>query len=337
MIYLNTSGSAYEIGVQHGCTCPEAIRLAYQAFGQRSTTSVPQSQIDASVRSVEGRLQRVFPQTLEEMRGIAESARVSCREVLLRNGASALLRPQPNRGCSTIGFADSDAGVLLGKTADWAVQGAERFAVWQRYQPGDGEGLAFIHYTAAGMIWSEGGLNAAGVGMVLNALPGVVGSSREGVPTTVLDRGVLQRCHTVQDAIDFLGQHDVMCCGFNVMLADASGDLAFVEVVPGNQAVRRIDEDYLIHTNHCLCPETARRQTHVTDNSIARYQTLQSIVPPAPRTLAGMMTLLRYHSGPGAISHVCTVFAIIVAPAQGRIWGANGYPPAVPFVEYQLQ
>lgn len=61
MIYLDTSGSAYEIGVQHGRTCPEAIWFAYQAFGQRSAPSVAPSQIDAGVRSVEERLQRFFP------------------------------------------------------------------------------------------------------------------------------------------------------------------------------------------------------------------------------------------------------------------------------------
>ena len=31
-----------------------------------------------------------------------------------------------------------------------------------------------------------------------------------------------------------------------------------------------------------------------------------------------------------------TVYAMIVAPARGRLRGAEGFPPDVPFVEYRV-
>ena len=33
MIHLNSSGFAYDIGRQHGASCPAAVRLAYEAWG----------------------------------------------------------------------------------------------------------------------------------------------------------------------------------------------------------------------------------------------------------------------------------------------------------------
>ena len=222
---------------------------------------------------------------------------------------------------------------------------------WQRVQPRSGEGYTFIHYGCAGTLWTEGGLNEAGLGMVLNGLP-VTGPSEEGVPWVPITRGVLQHCRDVQEATDFLARYDVMCWGFHLTLADAGGDLASIEVAPGAQAVRRPQGDSLIHTNHCLYHETkalemdeaavaAYGQTGLVENSLARYRTLERIVPPAPRTLESMKTLLRDRSVPGAISQngehgMRTTYAMVIAPAQGIIWGAEGFPPEVPFVEYSV-
>ena len=269
---------------------------------------------------------------------------MNCREAIIGNGTGG-------PSCSCIGFADSDVGALLGKTADWNVTRPENFAAWQRYEPAAGQGHTFIHYGCAGTRWTEGGLNEAGLGMVLNGLPGS-GSSPDSVPTLPLARGVLQQCRDVQDALDWLARYDAMYWGFNLILADAAGDLAFIEMVPGAQGVQRATEDYLIHTNHCLRAETSGYQMSdealvtygyagLAENSRTRYETLSRIVPRAPRTRAAMESLLRDRSTPGAISQngeqgMHTVYAMAVAPARGKLWGAEGYPVDVPFVEYEI-
>lgn len=349
MNHLNNVGSAYEIGRQHGASCPAAIRLAYQAWAR--FPGVTDSQVDAGLALVRQRLQRSFPETLEEMRGIADGSGLSEREVLALNCFDAVLGVATGRlCCSTIGFADSDVGVLLGKTADWNVEGAEDISAWQRYQPLPGEGYTFIHFGCAGTLWTEGGLNEAGLGMVLNGLP-VTGPS-EGVPWVPLARGVLQHCGTVQEALTFLARYDVMGWGFHLILADARGDLASIEVAPGVQAVRRPQGDVLFHTNHCLYQETralemdeaavdAYGQRGLLENSRARYRTLERMIPPAPRTLSAMQALLRDRSAVGPISQngeqgMRTAYAMIIAAARGRIWAAEGYPPEFPFVEYAI-
>lgn len=348
MIRLCNQGSAYDIGFQHGTACPDAVSLAYEVW--LGKLDVDDSQLEAGIRTVEDRLAEHFPEILDEMHGLADGSGLPYRQILGLNCFDAVrgARSDPSR-CSSIGFSASDVGVLLGKTADWNVMEAEGLATWQRYEPDQGH--TFIHYGCAGTLWTEGGLNDAGLGMVLNGLP-ASGQSPQAVPWVPLTRGVLQHCASVEEATRFLGEYDVMCWGVNLMLADSGGDLAFVEVVPGAQAVCRPEQDYLIHTNHCLCAEIGGHRLSdevmaalglpsLTENSLARYGTLERIAPLAPRTLAGMEELLRDRSPSGAISQdgedgMWTAYAMVVAPELGKIWGAEGFPPNVPFVEYQV-
>ena len=348
MIHLDNAGSAYEIGRQHGASCPEAVRLACEAWLRCAPIDAPRT--EAGIRLVKERLGRFFPELLREAEGIADGSAQSLDRILVLNCSEAIIgRAAAGPLCSCIGFADSDHGPLIGKTADWRVDHPQDLAAWQRYGPWRGEGYRFVHYGGAGTWWSEGGLNEAGLGMVLNGLPGS-GAGPDSVPALALARGVLQHCGTVPEALEWLGRHDVMYWGFNLILADRDGDLAQVEVVPGAQGVQRAAEDYLVHTNHCLLAETrgpmldeetmsAYGYAGLARNSEERYRTLQGLVPGAPRSLAGMEALLRDRSFPGAISQsgeqgMHTVYAMIVAPATGKLWGAEGFPPEVPFVEY---
>ena len=307
---------------------------------------------EEGLRLVKERLGRFFPECLEEVRGIADGAGQTLDRILVLNCPDAMIgRASGVPSCSCIGFVDSDHGPLIGKTADWQVEHAQDLTTWQHYRPRRGEGYRFIHYGGAGTWWSEGGLNEAGLGMVLNGLPGE-GLSPDSVPTLPLARGVLQHCASVRDAIDWLARYDVMYLGFNLMLADRKGDLACVEVVPGAQGVQRPDGDCLVHTNHCLVPETRAVDLGeerladygypgLMENSEARYRNLLKRVPEAPRTLESMEALLRDRSDSGAVSQrgeqgMHTVYAMIVAPARGRLRGAEGFPPDVPFVEYTV-
>ena len=350
MIHLNNAGSAYEIGRHHGASCPGAVRLACDAWLRVAPIEMPRA--EAGIRLVKERLARFFPECLEEARGIADASGQTLDRILVLNCSDAMIgRAASGRSCSCIGFVDSDHGPLIGKTADWQVDHAQDLTAWQHYRPRRGEGYRFIHYGGAGTWWSEGGLNEAGLGMVLNGLPGA-GAAPDSVPTLPLARGVLQHCASVRESIEWLARYDVMYLGFNLMLADRQGDLASVEVVPGAQGVQHPAGDCLIHTNHCLLPETEDVTLDeetlaeygypgLARNSEARYRTLERLVPEASRTLSGMEALLRDRSSSGAISQsgeqgMHTVYAMVVAPARGKLWGAEGFPPDVPFVEYAV-
>ncbi len=350
MIHLDSSGTAYEIGKQHGRDCASAVHAAYRAWGPGE--AFDRREFSDGFQRVAGSLDRAFPELLEEMRGIADGAGLTVEEIVALNCLDEYRsRGAQPRQCSSIAFQASDRGVLLGKTADWTLSDTAAFALSQRYRPAPGEGNAFFHYGCAGTLWCEGGLNESGLGMVLNGLAGR-GAGGASVPTMALTRGVLQHCRDVQDALGWLRRHDVMNWGFNLTLADSSGELAFVEVVPGSQCSGRADSDYLIHTNHCLLDSASGRHDADIDrvpgypglieNSHSRFDNLLDKVPHAPRSLRSMQSLLQDRSPSGAISQngeegMHTVYAMIVAPERREIWGAEGFPPDVPFVSHTVE
>ena len=187
--------------------------------------------------------------------------------------------------------------------------------------------------------------------MVLNGLPGA-GASPDSVPALPLARGVLQHCASVEESIEWLAGYDAMYLGFNLMLADRRGDLACVEVVPGAQGVERSAGDCLIHTNHCLLPETG--DVTLDNETLATYgypgliRNSEGATAPCKGSCRGRRVpepawkrccataLPRGPSARGGEQGMHTVYAMIVAPARGKLWGAEGFPPDVPFVEYAV-
>jgi hypothetical protein len=83
MIYLSNSGTAYEIGMQHGMANPRAVHLAYEAWGQ--VAGAEKSKFQAGVSVVQERLRRFFPETLLEMQGIAAGSGLSYEQILTLN------------------------------------------------------------------------------------------------------------------------------------------------------------------------------------------------------------------------------------------------------------
>ncbi|MBL10260.1 MAG: hypothetical protein CL402_07075 [Acidiferrobacteraceae bacterium] len=349
MIYIQCKGSAYEIGKQHGELCPEAIRTSYKAWAPKNDLNTPE--IRREIKLAKKRLDQYFPELLEEMQGVADGASLSLDQILCMNTefefiSTAHLLPS----CSNIGFKASEYGVLLGKTADWYPDNSHEFTMAQNFIPSDG--YEFYHFGSAGALWSEGGLNKSGLAMVLNGLP-TTGSPTNSVPTVALTRGVLQWCRDVKDAVAWLEKYDVLNWGFNLTLADKTGALCYVEVAPGQQAVFYPTKDYLIHTNHCLEKNVQETQLapdetaligypDLLSNSRARYDNLMELVPGSPRSLESMMAILRNRSTVGAISQageshgLKTVYAVIVAPEAGILWGSEGFPPESLFQSHTI-
>jgi len=52
---------------------------------------------------------------------------------------------------------------------------------------------------------------------------------------TLITMGLLSRVETVTQALDWLIQYDIVLHGMTLLLADADGDMALVEVLPGRR------------------------------------------------------------------------------------------------------
>ncbi|MBO4742985.1 MAG: linear amide C-N hydrolase [Bacteroidales bacterium] len=112
------------------------------------------------------------------------------------------------------------------------------------------------------------GMNEKGLCMSIMALPKQAAQQETGkhkVGTTVIIRLILDRCATVQEALDLIGTLDIrhdaaVGSGYHYMIADAQGDCAVVEFDPQDgwktMVVRKPEgEPSMLVTNHLLSPQ----------------------------------------------------------------------------------
>lgn len=122
------------------------------------------------------------------------------------------------------------------------------------------------------------GMNEKGLCTSIMALPKMAAQQNTGkhtVGTTILMRLFLDRCATVQEALDLLASVDVrhdatVGSGYHYMVADASGDCAVIEFDPQDgwktMLIRKpSDSNYQLVTNHLLDP---KYYTEIPDQSV---------------------------------------------------------------------
>ena len=100
-----------------------------------------------------------------------------------------------------------------------------------------------------GFLGVVSGMNEHGLTLACMEVPRAF-REPEAMPFMLLYRTVLENCKTVGEAIAFL-QKTPRQSANNLMLMDASGDLAVVELTPSKVTVRRAPETAaLVSTNH---------------------------------------------------------------------------------------
>jgi hypothetical protein len=187
------------------------------------------------------------PAYLEEMRGIADGAGLDVADVLAINvrtevmyAAKARQAPLAARGgelpaeCSAFAVAPApraggqQAATLLGQNWDWLLHSAQTLVVLEVSQD---DGPDFVTVVEAGLL-AKVGLNAAGLGLVTNALVTNADIGAPGLPYHVLLRAILD-CPTVTEALMVL-QAGMRSSSANYLIAHASGVTLGVEAAPGD-------------------------------------------------------------------------------------------------------
>ena len=116
------------------------------------------------------------------------------------------------------------------------------------------DGPDFVTVVEAGLL-AKTGMNAAGLGLVTNALVTDADTGEPGLPYHVLLRAVLD-CGTVTEALKVL-QAGLRSSSANYLIAHASGAALDIEAAPGDftRLYPLFPEDgVLLHTNHFLAP-----------------------------------------------------------------------------------
>jgi len=264
---VRVEGTSYERGRQYGAQARNRVRRSVQAYRQvfAHYAGWDWPTVRRAAAGFEAPVAAFRPAYLEEMRGIADGAGLDLADVLAINvrtevmyAAKARQAPlasraaQPPAECSAFAVVqDRSAPTLIGQNWDWLLHSAQTLVLLEARQD---DGPDFVTVVEAGLL-AKTGLNAAGLGLVTNALVTDADVGTPGLPYHVLLRAVLD-CATVTEALMAL-QAGERSSSANYLIAHSSGVALDVEAAPGD--FTRLyplypEHGLLLHTNHFLSP-----------------------------------------------------------------------------------
>jgi isopenicillin-N N-acyltransferase-like protein len=289
------AGTGAEMGTQHGTQLGQTIRDLHAKYLKAYFSS--ESQKFLAMTAAAAFETKVAPEHLAEIRALAKASGVDARQMLL---AHCFLDLSPMTACSTItvpASASPDGVARFGRNLDFpSFDVADKLTVVQVYRP---EGRnAFMAVGWPGMVGVLSGMNEHGLSLA-NMEVNRPMRLPTAMPYILLYRTVLEQCATTQEAVDLI-QRTPRQSANNLMVMDAAGDRAVIEITPEAVHVRRAPADRaLISTNHqrgddcdstgrcdrfdCLLAESAQRAAGKTD-----VKAIESMLADASQ---GKMTL----------------------------------------------
>jgi isopenicillin-N N-acyltransferase-like protein len=362
---IRLAGPPYERGRQYGAQARSQVHLSVQAY-QRVFAHYAGWDWPGVCRAAAAfgaPIAAFRPAYLDEMRGIADGAGLDLADVLAINvrtevmfAAKARQAPLAARvrhwpaECSAFALvpapAASQPATFLGQNWDWLLHSAQTLVVLEVRQD---DGPDFVTVVEAGLL-AKTGLNAAGLGLVTNALVTDADTGTPGLPYHVLLRAILD-CATVTEALQVL-QAGMRSSSANYLIGHASGAALDVEAAPGDFTrlyPQLPDQGLLLHTNHFLSP-----RLHPVDvslwampSSAVRLQRLRAGAAGAA-ALDDFRALLADHadyphsicSHPDPADHPleqgATIASVLMDLTARRLWLAAGQPCQAPYRELDV-
>lgn len=264
---LDMRGDGAAIGAAHGKALGSSIRFLHIKYLDVWFKN-PQMKLLAQTVAVAFET-KLAPRHQAEIHAIAEASGVDERDVMLAN---CFLDVSPMTACSTVALpadASPDGVARFGRNLDFpSFDVADKYSVVMVYHPAGKNAFAAVSWP--GLIGVLSGMNEHGLSL---ANMEVTRGQRlpTAVPYTILYRTVLEECRTVNEAVELLKKSPRQTAN-NLMLMDASGDRAVVEITPEEIIVRRAPQHAaLISTNH-------HRGTDIdTPGFCSRYDTLHDM------------------------------------------------------------
>jgi len=346
---IEVKGTWREIGRQYGEACPEKIKKHVELYVARMNAlyKADKKAILAKAQKFVKPAEEYAPECIEEIKGIAEGAKVSFEEAFFLNVAHELEEYYPllAGGCTSFacsGEATKNGETIIGQNCDWI---PEMEFVILRAQPTEGpKSLLFS--------WAGGlairGINSCGLGLQANLL--LSKTSGVGVPFFVLHQKVLQQ-KNIADAIGVIFNAS-KTGSWNYLVASAEGDIVDVEATKDDI--------------NCLFPENGII-THANCHLTERFKSLDingMLFPDSYLRAERLKTLMGRHHGELSIDvmkelmqdhndypdsicrhvdvvgppeqYLYTAASLISVPAEGKMYVTNGNPCENEYVEYRL-
>jgi isopenicillin-N N-acyltransferase like protein len=264
---VDLRGSGADIGAQHAVSLGQTIQVLHEnylrVFLQNESRRFAAMTLAALFEA------RLRPEHRQEVRALAEHLNMDPREVML---AQCFLDLTPIAACSTVtlpGSASPDGVARFGRNLDFpSLNIADKHSVVLIYHPAGKNAFAAVGWP--GMIGVLTGMNEHGLTLAnMEVRRGARFPS--AMPYTLLYRTILEDCATVEEAIELL-ENSPRQTSNTLMLMDASGGRAVVELTPESVFVRRGEQDQaLISTND------HRGEDTTSTGQCRRYDTLRAM------------------------------------------------------------
>jgi isopenicillin-N N-acyltransferase like protein len=352
--HVRVEGTSYQRGRQYGRQAAARVRLSVQAYQQTFAHFAgwdwPAARREAL--RFEAPIGEFRPAYLDELRGIADGAGLDLADVLAinvrtevmysakaRQAPTSAKRPAECSAFAVVPAPGQKGPAIIGQNWDWLLHAAQTLVVLEVRQD---DGPDFVTVVEAGLL-AKTGMNAAGLGLVTNALVTDADVGEPGLPYHVLLRAVLD-CATVTEALEAL-QAGPRTSSANYLIAHASGAALDIEAAPGDftRLYPLFPEDGVLrHTNHFLADiHPADLALWAMPSSVIRLQRLRAA--GTARTLDDFGPLLADHADyphsicahPDPADHPCeqgaTIASVLMDLTAKHIWLAAGNPCQAPY------
>jgi isopenicillin-N N-acyltransferase like protein len=348
---ITVTGGARERGAQYGAKAARLVRRTRAAYEEvyAHFATWDWDRVRSEAQAFVEPITRFHPASIEEMRGIAEGARLDFLDVLAMNLRTEIMfaakartagaEPPPALECTSFAARTFDGTQLAGQTWDWLTFSAETIVVLEAV-PDDGP--AWMTVVEAGLL-AKLGMNDRGLVVATNALVSSADVGSPGVPYHVMLRALLD-CRTPTEAATLL-QLVTRASSANYLIVNGDGLAVDAETRPGGfDAIAwevPDDDGMLLHANHfSVGPH------HVTDvgvklmaDSLFRLQRVRRLARDAigggvndwKRILsdhAGHPMGICCHPEPGAhaMDQWTTAAGVVFEPARRRAHVSVGNP-----------
>ncbi len=321
------SGTPHEMGLQHGAAFADIIPVAVKRFALDRGYDTPHGR--RVLRRVERNLNRVFPESLEELHAIAAAANINYDDLLAYNACQEIGRSRVE--CTNVALAATDHGTIHFKSNDVDAD-MKQFHVLQETHPD--RGLASLGVNYAGTTWLNAGVNEAGLTYGGSSIPNNDSDWENGIPANTFLRYLLQYADSVDAAADLTAATPIMNHGLNLMLTDPSGAAIVVEKSSTRSAVRRMDGHTIWNTNHFLTEEMQPVLKNdggpAAQNSRDRFTVLERLTAEQPHSLDQLMRIARTHTKPADICRhdelAHSIMGYIMIARERKLLVSFGYP-----------
>lgn len=361
-VYDLPTESNYDRGRFYGSLARERIHRAISGYRVLVHRFLGRKEVRHRVARYFAAAEKWVPGLADELDGVADGADVAAEDVMLLNARSELLQgafrvPE----CTSVAVSGSrrkGGGGLVAQTWDWLPSFAPG-CLFRRAGP-SGDRPAYLAFAEPGQL-AKIGVNAAGLAVGINFLPDPPGEAApdDGVPVHLIVAAVLgESC--VANALEFVAGYLPAAGSVHLMLADAAGAVASVEVSPARVTVDEGSPEFheivLAHANDFQHPERARKAD-------AMFSRMTGASPRPVRADAAWERADRLCDGPGAVgweglravlachegaatscvhptgvgNDTATLAAFVLDPAGGAIRAVRGPACGEPWDRYPVR